>query len=211
MSLEETVAAQLKRIEQLTAENTRRKETGRKVKAENEALIGRLAVAEAGKAAPAEAPASKPEAKAKPGQTDDRDAKIARLETEIRTNKHRDAFRSEAVKGGAKPTSVDHLWRLSDYTAEGDEIDPAKITEVVERLRSEIPDFFTPSPDATGKPPVKLPPGPGANRGTPPKPGNTPETFVVTKANARDYGWMLANKSKIADAQKAGTLSVEAD
>ncbi len=210
MSLEEQNASLLKYNERLTGETTRRKNANRVLSAKVAELTGELAVMKASVSA-----SQSPEPQAAPakprlqGQADDRDTEITELKAQLRTQKHLAAFRTAVTTEGVSPARVDALWKLSDHDSSGEEIDTTKITETIEKLRMELPEVFKSAPAATGTSPANPNPGPGVKRGTTPKAGVTPDSFVVTKENMQSHTWMFANKSKMNEARKAGLLVFE--
>lgn len=64
-------------------------------------------------------------------------ARIAELEAAIRDRRHYDKFAELAKGAKAKEAAVKHLWQVSGYKAEADEIDEKAIGKLVERLRHE--------------------------------------------------------------------------
>jgi hypothetical protein len=141
----------------------------------------------------------------------EKDARIAEMEASLRGIVHRAAFDKEATAKGAKAAALDALWAVSQYKAEGDTPDPARITEVVGQLATSQAYAFTPATDATSAKPIPksvLPPGAGAQRGDPATP---PGAYAVRKSDMRSVVWMEKNQAALGAAQKAGTLVVTDD
>ena len=95
--------------------------------------------------------------------TPEASARIAELEAKIRDRTHYDKFAELARGEKAKENAVKNLWKLSDYKAEGDEPDEAKLKEVLKRLKAEA-DYAFDAADAPGspnKPPLPAPPAGG--------------------------------------------------
>lgn len=110
--------------------------------------------------------------KAKIANPDAQAARIAELEAAIRDRAHFDRF-SELAKGAkAKEAAIRHLWQLSGYKAEHDEIDEKALGDVLKRLKAEAGYAFDPE-DGNGEsavgsrlPTPDSPPG-GVPRGVP--------------------------------------------
>ncbi len=64
-------------------------------------------------------------------------ARIAELESSIRDRQHYDKFVELAKGAKAKETALKHLWQVSGYKAEADEIDEKALGKLVDRLRQE--------------------------------------------------------------------------
>lgn len=126
-------------------------------------------------------------------------------EAKLRTITHKGAFARIAKARGAREEALDDLFSLSGYNAQGDVPDEAKIAEVVNSLVTSRAYAFTPPPGDPGKP--KLPAGPGALRGDPAG-ASVDGKFVVRRSDTSDYAWMKANRGKLAEAEKAGTLLI---
>jgi flagellar biosynthesis chaperone FliJ len=67
----------------------------------------------------------------------DLQARIHELEGSIRERSHYDKFAELAKSGKAKDAALKHLWQVSGYKAETDEIDEKALQGVVSRLRKE--------------------------------------------------------------------------
>ena len=117
---------------------------------------------------------------------DEAAAKIAELEGRIRTRDHRDAF-ARIASGKIKPAALEDAYNLSGWQADADEVDEAKLTEVIDTLlasreylraeqaQSPAEESATPAPversfSLTG---YKPKPVSGAGRGPAPEAKNT--------------------------------------
>ncbi len=76
--------------------------------------------------------------------------RIAELEAAIRDRQHYDKFAELAKAARAKSAAVKHLWQVSGYQAETDEIDEKAIARLVERLRHEADYAFDSDDHDTG-------------------------------------------------------------
>ena len=89
--------------------------------------------------------------KAKLAQPDAQAARISELEALIRDRTHYDKFAELAKGAKAKDAALKHLWQVSGYKAEHDEIDDQALRGLVAKLRTEADYAFDPEPtDTTG-------------------------------------------------------------
>ncbi len=72
-------------------------------------------------------------------------ARIAELEGTLRDRAHLDKFTELAKGAKAKEGAIKHLWQLSGYKAEDDEVDEKALGKVIERLRKEADYAFEPA------------------------------------------------------------------
>jgi uncharacterized coiled-coil protein SlyX len=135
---------------------------------------------------------------------------IEGLTSRLRDRVFRDAFAAEASKGDEKgagkinPDAVDAAWKLMEFKPESDDVDPAKIKELVAKARTGHGYLFSQAADAATKGETKgegLTPGPGSQRGAT---GATAGT--VKRSDMRNAQWMFANQARAAEAVKAGLV-----
>jgi hypothetical protein len=143
------------------------------------------------------------------GERDDALSLAGTSKGELRTVRHKAAFKAAALEGGVKPKAVDSLYRLSGYDpGELDEADEAAVTALIEASRDEFDYCFEP---AEVTPPVVPPKAPvksvalGAGRGKAPV---VPVKFRATNANMADPKWLRDNKDALAAASKDGSLEI---
>jgi hypothetical protein len=74
--------------------------------------------------------------------------RIADLEAMIRDRNHFDAFSRVAKGAKAKEAALKHLWQVSDYKAETDEVDEAAMQRLVKQLKQDADYAF--DPEETG-------------------------------------------------------------
>lgn len=144
----------------------------------------------------------KTKAEASPGEASQ---EVQRLQAELHTRDHRDAWASVRDELADKVT-VEKVWAEIGYTP-GDKIPTAEqIKERVDKARETVPYLFK-VPDGTTTPPGGAsggqggggtpPPGPGYGRGAPSKDAGF---MVVRRSDAQNPAWMEANQSKLNDA-----------
>ena len=75
--------------------------------------------------------------------------RIAELEGTIRDRTHFDRFAELAKGAKAKDAALKHLWQVSGYKAEADDIDDHALQSLVAKLKSEADYAFDPEPNAT--------------------------------------------------------------
>lgn len=90
--------------------------------------------------------------KSQVAEPDAQAARIAELEAAIRNRQHYDKFAELAKGAKAKEAALKHLWQVSGYKAEADEIDEKAIGKLVERLRQEADYAFDTDGDSTVSP-----------------------------------------------------------
>ena len=61
----------------------------------------------------------------------------AALKQSLRDRAHYDKFAELAEADGAKKAALKHLWKLADFRAEKDDIDEAKLTDLLKTLKAE--------------------------------------------------------------------------
>ena len=89
--------------------------------------------------------------KAKIAQPDAQAARISELEASIRDRQHFDKFAELARGAKAKDAALKHLWQVSGYKAEADEIDEKALQGLVAKLKTEADYAFDPEPTDTTK------------------------------------------------------------
>ena len=75
--------------------------------------------------------------------------RIAELEDMIRDRTHFDRFAELAKGAKAKDAALKHLWQVSGYKAEADEIDDKALQTLVAKLKQDADYAFDPEPTAT--------------------------------------------------------------
>src|SRR5271166_1704379 len=75
--------------------------------------------------------------KSKVASPDAQAARIAELEDAIRDRQHFDKFTELARKAKAKQAAFKHLWQISGYKAEADEVDEKALVKLLDQLRQE--------------------------------------------------------------------------
>jgi hypothetical protein len=73
-------------------------------------------------------------------------ARIAELEASIRDRNHYDKFTELAKGAKAKDAALKHLWQVSGYKAEADEIDEKALADLVTKLKHDA-DYAFDSPE----------------------------------------------------------------
>ena len=74
--------------------------------------------------------------------------RIAELEASIRDRTHFDKFAELAKGAKAKEAALKHLWQVSGYKAEADDIDEKALQSLVAKLKSEADYAFDPEPSS---------------------------------------------------------------
>ncbi|MGD0044731.1 MAG: hypothetical protein ABSE84_30740, partial [Isosphaeraceae bacterium] len=87
--------------------------------------------------------------KSKVASPDAQAARIAELEGTIRDRAHYDKFAELAKGAKAKDAALKHLWQVSGYKAEADEIDEKALQALVAKLKTEADYAFDPEPNPT--------------------------------------------------------------
>jgi hypothetical protein len=128
---------------------------------------------------------------------------------ELRSVRHRAAFKEVALQNGVRPKAVDSLYRLSGYDpGEADEADPVALTALIEAAREEHDYCFEPPAPAVVAPavpaPEKKPTGFGSARGK--APASAAGKFRVTMADTADPKWLQDHATPYGEAIKNGTL-----
>jgi len=75
-------------------------------------------------------------------------ARISELETSIRDRNHFDKFAELAKGAKAKDAALKHLWQVSGYKAEADEIDDKALQTLVAKLKQDVDYAFDPEPSS---------------------------------------------------------------
>ena len=78
-------------------------------------------------------------------------ARIAELEGTIRDREHYDKFAALAKEAKCKDAALKHLWQVSGYKAETDEIDEKALSKLVMDLKASADYAFDPEPSDTTK------------------------------------------------------------
>lgn len=124
---------------------------------------------------------------------------VESLRGQIREAKHRRVFESMAADSNLRKEAIDDLWKLSGYTPDVDEPDPAKIKAVFDEAKTTKPYLFAdPSNPPTPAPAVKNAPAPGRGSTT------NPTQSIVSKAQMQDPAWMYHNQKQASESIKAG-------
>jgi hypothetical protein len=76
-------------------------------------------------------------------------SRIAELEASIRDRSHFDKFAELAKGAKAKDAALKHLWQVSGYKAEADDIDEKVLQSLVAKLKQDADYAFDPEPNAT--------------------------------------------------------------
>ena len=87
--------------------------------------------------------------KSKVAAPDAQAARIAELEGTIRDRQHYDKFAELARGAKAKEAALKHLWQVSGYKAEADEIDEKALQSLVAKLKTEADYAFDPEESST--------------------------------------------------------------
>jgi chorismate mutase len=77
--------------------------------------------------------------------------RIAELEASIRDRTHFDKFAELAKGAKAKDAALKHLWQVSGYKAEADDIDERALQSLVAKLKQDADYAFDPEPSDTTK------------------------------------------------------------
>lgn len=125
-------------------------------------------------------------------------AKVDELNQRLRDASHKATFAKVAREKGVADDAIDLVYQHSGYRAEADDPDEAAIGALLDDLKdrpgvSRL--FGEPGPAGT--------PGPARGQGTRDSSGGK---FRVTKAQARNADWCLANRARMQAAVRDGTL-----
>ena len=125
------------------------------------------------------------------------------LKAQIRDRDHKEAFtRAAKAAGASTDAQINDLWKLSEYKAETDVPDPAKIETLIAAQKVERSYLFGTAPQPGN-------PRPGAGGGKGASDADNQGNFVVTRAQANDPVWMHANAKKINQAEAEGRFILE--
>jgi hypothetical protein len=116
---------------------------------------------------------------------------------ELRSLKHKDAFRSVAKGLGVREEALDDAFALSGYKAEDDDVNPEYLKEIVGSTLATRP--YLKGEVRAEKP--KLTPGLGVSRGAASKSG-----FAPSQEQLQDPVWLFHNQKKLAEAARDGTF-----
>jgi hypothetical protein len=146
-------------------------------------------------------------------------ARIAELEAAARDRSHFDKFTELAKGAKAKEAALKHLWKVSGYKAEADEIDEKALADVVKRLKTEA-DYAFDEPEPPNMAAARAAAQRETSRtkyglelrGEEPPPGGRSDRnkgadgTIVTAEMRADPKFMLdpKNKTLIADAAREG-------
>ena len=86
------------------------------------------------------------------------------LQQRLRVLEHRKTLDKIAIDKGLNPDAVDAFFKLSEYNAEGDEVNADEVAAFVDGKKAEHPYLFQPPADGTPAPVRK--PAPGQGQGT---------------------------------------------
>jgi hypothetical protein len=124
------------------------------------------------------------------------------LKAQIRESRHFTKLDELAKAKGVRPEALEDLRRLSEYKAEGDEPDEAKLNALIDEQKTKRPYLFG---DAQPETPASTP-GPGRGQGQrETKPNGK---YVVTRAQMGDPLWCAEHHAERSAAVKAGTLEI---
>ena len=131
--------------------------------------------------------------------------RIDDLTGQLRTLKHRGAFKELALAEGMRPNAIDTAWTALGLKAEADEPDAEALKAAIATAK-ESHDFLfgAPAADKGNDPPPAPKPPIGGDRGGRPPVGS----FKVTVAQQSDPQWCFENQQAMADARAAGTLQI---
>ena len=125
---------------------------------------------------------------------------LDKLKGELRTRDHKAKFDEIAKELKADPAALAALWKLSDYQADSDEVDPEKIKQVISTTLEANP-YMRQQGDQQ-RAPIAIP---GAGQGQ--KAVNAAGSFTQSYEQARDPVFQKENRSAIQAAAKAGLLT----
>jgi hypothetical protein len=150
-------------------------------------------------AAKAEVEKLQKEAKDLAAKADTNQAALERdkLAADFRTYKHREAFKQAAQTAGIQnEQAVDGLWKLSEYKAETDEVDPKKLGEFIQAQKSgPLSYLFGLNPQTNS---IQQTFAPGSGRGM--SDAMNQGLVAITKAQANDPIFMGQNAQRITQA-----------
>jgi hypothetical protein len=131
-------------------------------------------------------------------------AENARLQGEIRTDRHKAAFTKLAKAAGVREKAVDAVYQLSGWKAEKDQVDEAAMQTAIDGLKESADFAFEPDPgdtdtllDASGSDRTITPspkPVPGSGRGGAHQPSKS--GIILTRDHLADPKFMLDPKNK---------------
>jgi alanyl-tRNA synthetase len=90
------------------------------------------------------------ELKAKVQSPDEQTKELAAIKQQLRDSQHYEKFAELAKEAKAKQAALKHLWQVSGYRAEADEIDEKAIAKLIEQLRQEADYAFDTGNHDTG-------------------------------------------------------------
>ncbi len=134
---------------------------------------------------------------------------VDRLKTELRGLRHRQEFDRLALAAGVRPEALADAWDLSRYAPEKDEVDAAKLGEVIEAQKQARPYLFATPADPNAPAPKPEPkPAPASGKGA--AATGAPVAFDLERA-ASDPGYVMRNYDKYtaANAAAAAASAVE--
>jgi hypothetical protein len=124
------------------------------------------------------------------------------LKAQIRESRHFTKLDELAKAKGVRPEALEDLRRLSEYKAEGDEPDEAKLNALIDEQKTKRPYLFG---DAQPETPTSTP-GPGRGQGQ--RESKPNGKFQVTRAQMGDPLWCAEHHAERSAAVKAGTLEI---
>jgi hypothetical protein len=137
---------------------------------------------------------------------DAQSARIAELQAELRDRDNYEAFAKLARAAGAKENAIPHLWSVTDYEPDSDEVDEEVLGELVTHLKTAA-DYAFESPagrprDERGRYITPPPPPPGGRGGR----NQGGDGTIITAEMRADPRFMLdpRNKEIIAQAAREG-------
>lgn len=130
-------------------------------------------------------------------------AQLEKLQGEVRTRNHKEAFAAVATELKVRPDALEDLWSLSGYKAETDTVDVEQIKGLVSTAVTARPYLIQSATETVATAPPAPKAGPGASRGIPDK---SPAGYQVSKSQLSDPAWYHQNQSAVAEASRNGTL-----
>jgi hypothetical protein len=128
--------------------------------------------------------------------------RVKELEQELRSRNHRAVFDRIAKDKGVREDGLDDLYSLSGYKADGDIVDEAAVSTVIDEQKGKRAYLFTAPADPNAPPPrPEAKPGPASGQGHRPG-GGTTGFMLPEESDPRwsDAKWQWEHRTEIADA-----------